>query len=351
MLKLLTIKNLTSLSISFFIVFSVLFSGLNISLAQESVDIMGNVTGSIPSPIEENPTSETGDGEQTTYTLLQPLGSNGATTTSINIQSGGLSTYLQQIFQYVLVTVTVIAIFMLMYGGMEYLTTDIVNRKSAGKETILRALSGIIFIFCVWFILNIINPDLTKTAIDLGVGVKDNATAAFGVGGPAGTPSTGTPKPIAAKPIASCPEGIVSIGSAQVCRSIAENVQKLFDEAKTAGINLSVQGSWRPPERQIALRKQNCGSTEYDIYTKPPRQCSPQTALPGTSNHERGLALDLGVGGSSFCYNVAKTASAQTSCANANTGYQWLKASAGKYGLQNNIPLTKEAWHWSTTGN
>ncbi len=325
MLKLLTIKNLISLIVSFFIVFSILFSGLSTTVAQES---------------------ETGDEDQTTYELLQPLGSNGATTTSVNIQSGGLSTYLQTIFQYVLVTVTVIAIFMLMYGGIEYLTTDIVNRKSAGKETILRALSGIIFIFCVWFILNIINPDLTKTAIDLGVGVVDNATVSMGVGGP-----TGAPTPIAARSITSCPEGIVSIGSAQVCRTIAENVQKLFSEAASSGINLSVQGSWRPPERQIALRKQNCGSTEYDIYTKPSGQCKPPTAIPGTSNHEKGLALDLGIGGASFCYNVAKTVSAQTSCASGNAGYNWLKANAAKYGLYNNISLTKEAWHWSTTGN
>lgn len=351
MLKLLSIKNLISFTVSFFILCGILFSGLSVSLAQNTFDENGNVIGNTSSPIEEDVTVNTGDGSQTTYELLQPLGSNGATTTSINIQSGGLSTYLQTIFQYVLVAVTVIAIFMLMYGGIEYLTTDIVNRKSVGKETILRALSGIIFIFCVWFILNIINPDLTNTALDLGVGVVDSATTAIGVGGVAGTPITGTPKPIAARSIAACPEGIVSVGSAQVCRTIAENVQKLLSDAASSGINISIQGSWRPPERQIALRKQNCGSTEYDIYTKPSGQCNPPTAIPGTSNHEKGLALDLGVGGASFCYNVPKTASAQNSCAAGNAGYQWMKANGSKYGLQNNIPLTKEAWHWSTTGN
>ena len=318
-----TIKNLASLFVAFTISFFVVFSFSSLAQTTES--------------------GETGDEAGTTYTLLQPLNSDGSTTTSIDIKSGGLSAYLQTIFQYLLVVVTIIAIFMLMYGGMEYLTTDIVNRKSAGKETILRALSGIIFIFCIWFILNIINPDLTKTTLDLGAGVIDNSTASV-------TTIGASTKVIPVQTINTCPEGIVSIGSAQVCRSIVENVQKLFVDAGAAGINLTISGSWRPPERQIALRKQNCGTTEYDIYQKPSGQCSPPTAIPGTSNHEKGLALDLGVGGASFCYNVPKTESVQTACASANTGYKWLKANASKYGLYNNIPVTKEAWHWSTNG-
>ncbi len=342
-----TRKKIITLFLSFFVVFS--FTGISFAQTEYVNDNINTQDFGVNNTLNVNdpsfgPGSETGDGEQTSYTLLQPLASDGSTTTSISIKSGGLSSYLQIVFQYVLVTVTVIAIFMLIYGGMEYLTTDIVNRKSAGKETILRALSGIVFIFCVWFILNLINPDLAKTALDLGVGAINNTTASI-TG--TGTSTRSTP----ARVVATCPEGIVSVGSAQVCRSIAENVQKLLDDAKAAGINITVQGSWRSPDRQIALRKQNCGSSEYDIYTKPSNQCNPQTAIPGSSNHEKGLALDLGVGGASFCYNAPKTESAQSSCAASNAGYQWMKANAGKYGLLNNIPLTKEAWHWSTTGN
>jgi LAS superfamily LD-carboxypeptidase LdcB len=81
----------------------------------------------------------------------------------------------------------------------------------------------------------------------------------------------------------------------------------------------------------VALRRQNCGTTHYAIYQKPASQCSPPTAIPGRSRHERGLALDFNSKGKSL------TAS----------DFSWLKANAGRYGLKN---LPSERWHWSTDG-
>lgn len=63
--------------------------------------------------------------------------------------------------------------------------------------------------------------------------------------------------------------------------------------AESAGKVTLVSGR-RNSSEQIALRKQNCGPTEYDIFSKPSGQCSPVTAIPGTSKHELGLAADLG---------------------------------------------------------
>ena len=51
--------------------------------------------------------------------------------------------------------------------------------------------------------------------------------------------------------------------------------------------------SYRDPQRQIELRQQNCGSSHYAIYEAPSSACSPPTARPGSSNHERGLAVDF----------------------------------------------------------
>lgn len=62
------------------------------------------------------------------------------------------------------------------------------------------------------------------------------------------------------------------------------------------GIEQYALSAYRPPEEQIYLRKQNCGTSQYDIYRKPPSQCHPTTAIPGTSNHERGKAIDCGFG-------------------------------------------------------
>jgi LAS superfamily LD-carboxypeptidase LdcB len=68
---------------------------------------------------------------------------------------------------------------------------------------------------------------------------------------------------------------------------------------------------------QIALRKQNCGTTYYDIYQKPSGQCSPPTAIPGTSRHERGLAIDF------------------ANCQVGTATYNWLKAHGASYRLIN----------------
>jgi hypothetical protein len=57
-------------------------------------------------------------------------------------------------------------------------------------------------------------------------------------------------------------------------------------------------------------------------------------ARPGTSNHQMGLAMDLGCGS----YN---TISKGDSC------YTWLQANASKYGFKN-YPV--EPWHWSVDG-
>lgn len=49
----------------------------------------------------------------------------------------------------------------------------------------------------------------------------------------------------------------------------------------------------RTTQQQADVRRKNCGPTFYDIWQKPPAACSPTTAIPGTSPHERGEAADL----------------------------------------------------------
>lgn len=112
--------------------------------------------------------------------------------------------------------------------------------------------------------------------------------------------------------------------------SIADDVARMIQAAAADGVTLT--GScWRSPERQIELRRQNCGPTHYDIYVRPSGECSPPTAIPGTSNHERGLAIDFD-----------NCSSQSTAC------FIWLAANAANYGLQN---LESEPWHWSVDGS
>jgi hypothetical protein len=90
---------------------------------------------------------------------------------------------------------------------------------------------------------------------------------------------------------------LCDVGGFVVNASISARVQHLLDYAKKDGVTL--RGSaFRGPDEQIALRKQNCGYSHYAIYEMPSMQCSPPTAVPGTSKHEQGEAIDFSnVGG------------------------------------------------------
>lgn len=130
------------------------------------------------------------------------------------------------------------------------------------------------------------------------------------------------------------PSELTWVGGIQVHESIANKVQDLLEHAARDGLRLTGWG-YRTAASQIALRRQNCGTSEWAIYQRPAYQCRPPTARPGRSMHERGLAID-------FMYNGRSINSRNTA------GYRWLAANANDYGLFN---LPSEPWHWSTNGN
>ncbi len=124
------------------------------------------------------------------------------------------------------------------------------------------------------------------------------------------------------------------VGGIQVHESIADNVLNLLEHAARDGIRLS-GGGYRSAASQIALRRAHCGTSEWAVWQKPSYQCSPPTARPGRSMHERGLAID-------FRHNGRSVTSRNS------VAFRWLKANAATYGLYN---LPSEPWHWSTNGN
>lgn len=107
------------------------------------------------------------------------------------------------------------------------------------------------------------------------------------------------------------------------------NAKNLVDAATADGVKLD-GGGFRTYDEQVELRRQHCGSSYDQIYNISPSSCSPPTARPGTSNHERGLAIDF-----SNCNSRA------TAC------YKWLSTNAARFGFKN---LPSESWHWSNNG-
>lgn len=115
--------------------------------------------------------------------------------------------------------------------------------------------------------------------------------------------------------------------------SIVGNVRRLLADAAAAGVPMA-GGGYRDPAGQIRVRRNNCGTSDYAVYQMPASQCRPPTARPGSSMHERGLAID-------FTYNGRIIGS------RSGPAWTWLRANAASYGLYN---LPSEPWHWSTSG-
>jgi peptidoglycan hydrolase CwlO-like protein len=128
----------------------------------------------------------------------------------------------------------------------------------------------------------------------------------------------------------SCPGG----GSITVAGVVARDLQGLLNLASQQGIPLCGSG-WRDINDQIALRRAHCGTSNYAIYEAPSSACSPPTARPGSSEHEKGLAVDFTCGGGG-------------TVSNGDSCDSFLENNAGDFGLYN---LPSEPWHYSTTGN
>ncbi len=126
---------------------------------------------------------------------------------------------------------------------------------------------------------------------------------------------------------------IVSVRGIRVDRSIAPGLEELLAAAEEDGFGLSGSG-WRSPAQQIALREAHCGESHYAIYEMPASQCQPPTARPGSSKHERGLAVDFTHDGAVIQRGTRADA--------------WLLANAPRFGLHN---LPSEAWHYSVDGS
>ena len=136
-----------------------------------------------------------------------------------------------------------------------------------------------------------------------------------------------TPPPSSSAPPLRTVQGVT------VHAAIADDVDALLTAAKADGVALSGWG-YRSTERQIELRRANCGPTYYDIWIRPASTCSPPTAVPGRSLHEQGRAIDF-------------TENGRTITSRSSAGFRWLADNAASYGLFN---LPSEPWHWSTNG-
>ncbi len=163
------------------------------------------------------------------------------------------------------------------------------------------------------------------------VAPRPTAPIALRIAPAPGRPVAGPLRPV---PTAPAGPGLTTVRGITVASSIAGQLASLLSASDSAGLALS-GGGYRSSQQQIQTRMNNCGTSTYAIYEMPASSCSPPTAKPGASMHEKGLAIDFTNNGSLIS-------------SRSNPAFGWLSSNASRFGLFN---LPSEPWHWSTNGN
>ena len=104
------------------------------------------------------------------YQLLAPLpgGDNGNGIKSFDTaQADSLREYLNIIIKIITGMAAVLAVIMIVIGGIEYMTSELISSKEAGKERIEHALLGLLLALGAYAILNTLNPSLLSTQISM----------------------------------------------------------------------------------------------------------------------------------------------------------------------------------------
>lgn len=117
----------------------------------------------------------------------------------------------------------------------------------------------------------------------------------------------------------------------RVKTSFAPSVHRLITDAKASGLTGISGHGWRSNAEQRALRVMH-GYTSDDQKSGSGGRIP--TAVPGTSMHEAGLAIDFTNHGKSLTRH--------------DPVFTWLASNGASYGVRN---LSSEPWHWSTNGH
>jgi hypothetical protein len=278
-------------------------------------------------PVIFDPQKGNGEKVDEVYKLLAPI-------PGLEFAPTNIGEYFNTIFNIAIGICAVLAVIMMIIGGVQYMGVESIFGKTKAKEQITSAIFGLLIALGAFALLNTINPALLGGG---GVTIEQVSAEIDEELVPWTEYQSGDN-------VTGCPEGFVDVvvtgttpNKINVCKSISTNLTNMITAAKTNTPSLKLSGSGsRSMARQQQLREQNqCADPKL-----PSNACHPvQVARPGMSNHEKGLAVDFNCNGT----GISKTDT-------NNVCYKWLVNNASQYGFKNNYSLLKETWHWSTTG-
>jgi hypothetical protein len=126
---------------------------------------------------------------QSDYVLLAPLPGLETSADLTSDEGSAVANYFSTIYKIGVSLVLVIAVVMLIYGGIQYMMSDSIGGKSGGRETIGKAIIGIVLAVTSYALLYVIGG---PGAVTVGFDVPDVGWVAPPVGGGGGGRTDGS---------------------------------------------------------------------------------------------------------------------------------------------------------------
>lgn len=87
--------------------------------------------------------------------------------TDIQPDAGGLASFFNNLYKYLIGLAAVLAIIEIIWGGLEISTKDSVSKQSDGKERITQAIFGLVLVLSPVLVFSIINPSILNLSLNL----------------------------------------------------------------------------------------------------------------------------------------------------------------------------------------
>ena len=210
------------------------------------------------------------DGDYAVLTPLPGVADNVGDTTT-------LEKYVPAIFNILVGLSAVAAVLMIVIGGFQYMSTDAIQGKSAGKERIKNAVFGLVLVISAWLILYTINPNLLTLNLNIDAVTTTAPTGGGFLSGPSGPGTAMTPAEIAASD---------SVRASLESKGILTYANACVNGGTTGCVNLN--GLTQNTQNGLTTLKTGCGSGCFLIITG-----GTEAGHNAGSTHTDGVSVDV----------------------------------------------------------
>lgn len=224
-----------------------------------------------------------------------------------NVGGKGFSGFINKVVIGVVAGAGVLALIMVIWGGIQYISTDSFSDKKDGKKRIQAALGGLLLALSTYLILNTIDPNLTNLDLLKGVGKLEVSSGGGGGLGVIGGETTGgvveEGSYYAGEVETAKTDGVVDLNEFEsIVSPIADTTTCAgVSEARNLGRvtvfdNSGYQGSVSPEIAWLYFAvPKRWGVSPISTYRSPAHNSSVSGASK-TSAHMRGEAIDFSTG-------------------------------------------------------